>query len=143
ENTMNRLLLLLTTLIVSFVILSGCSSAKDSNYEENDRQKEEINNQFSDEQIKDKNKENENEESTEETTDENIIDQKDLKIGDTGQIESTLGKYEITIDSIKKEDEIDGRAPQADYFFVTDVTIKNIGDSSIEAEDAKGNLEIT
>lgn len=66
-----------------------------------------------------------------------------MKIGDTAQVETTLGKYEITIDSVKKEDTLDGEESQVDYFFVTDVTIKNIGEETIDANESKDILEIT
>jgi len=78
-----------------------------------------------------------------ESSSDGFPDQLDLKIGDTGQVETTLGRYEITVDSISKKDEIDGRRSQADYFFVADVTVKNIGDDSIDANESKDNLEIT
>lgn len=59
-------------------------------------------------------------------------DQENLKLGDTGVIQSTLGKAEITINSFKKVNDIKGMGPQLDFFFISEIEIKNVGDEEID-----------
>lgn len=70
-------------------------------------------------------------------------DQKNLKIGDTATIQNTLGKFQVTVKSIKKVDEIDGEKPLQKYFFIVEVTVKNVGDTNINAIDPIDSLELT
>ncbi|MEK3887595.1 DUF4352 domain-containing protein [Bacillus sp. FSL K6-3431] len=70
-----------------------------------------------------------------------FTDQTDLKIGDTGQTESTLGKYKVTVNSVKMLDELDGESSTLDHFFVTEITVENIGDKSYDVKDIIDNLE--
>ncbi len=69
-------------------------------------------------------------------------DQEDLRIGDTAQISSNLGEYEITINSLEKKDEVDGEASMFDYFILAEVTIKNISAEEIKVENPVGILEL-
>ncbi len=70
-------------------------------------------------------------------------DQLDLGIGDTAQISSNQGAYEITIHSVKREEEVDGETSMFDYMIVVDVTVKNIGDEVIDAYNPIGILDQT
>jgi hypothetical protein len=74
---------------------------------------------------------------------EEFEDQLDLSIGDTGRVSSTLGAFEMTVDSISKEVEIDGKSSPLDFHLVVDVTLKNIGDTTYDAEDIAGAYRIT
>ncbi|WP_413377887.1 DUF4352 domain-containing protein [Alkalihalobacillus sp. 1P02AB] len=74
---------------------------------------------------------------------EEFEDQLDLSIGDTGQVSSTLGAFEMTVDSISKEVELDGKSSPLDFYLVVDVTLKNIGDKTYNAEDIAGSYRIT
>ncbi|MEK3887596.1 DUF4352 domain-containing protein [Bacillus sp. FSL K6-3431] len=151
---MKRILIMLGTLLLSITIFAACSS--NSNEKENDEPIKENNtgegtgeaNQSKDvdEQTKDENEtsgDKENNEEKSNTSSGDFKDQTDLKIGDSGQAESTLGKHEITIHSVKMLDEIDGEAAMFDHFFVAEITLKNIGDKPIDAEDTIASLEIT
>ncbi|KGA96955.1 hypothetical protein AJ85_00310 [Alkalihalobacillus alcalophilus ATCC 27647 = CGMCC 1.3604] len=73
----------------------------------------------------------------------NFEDQLDLKIGDTGQVSSNVGDFELTIESIKFEDEVDNRSAQFEHFYVADVKFKNIGEEAMLAEDMVGIFDIT
>lgn len=154
---MKRLILLFGVLLLSVGIAAACSSNTDNNEVENnvDANVEEGNNETN-ENVEDENEAtdaNDEEMTTDvETEIENELDtssssefddQTDLKIGDTGQMDSTLGKFEITIKSIKQVDSLDGEVSMFDHIFIADVTVKNIGDTPIDARDIITSLEIT
>ncbi len=70
-------------------------------------------------------------------------DQEDLSIGDTAEISTNTGEYEVTINSVLKMDEVDDRPSQLGFFILADVTVKNIGDQGLQAEDTIDILELT
>ncbi len=70
-------------------------------------------------------------------------DQEDLRIRDTGQVSSNIGEYSLTVNEVAIEEEIDGQSPQLEKFFLVDVTLENIGDSSLDVEEIIGNFEIS
>ena len=76
-------------------------------------------------------------------SDQEFGDQLDLGIGDTAQISSNQGAYEITIHSVKKEETVEDNSSMFDYFLVVDATIKNIGDEPLDATNPVGVLEQT
>ncbi len=127
-----RLFLFAGIMLLSLSVFAACTSNNEVAHPANDKKSA----------VEDEGKDDSQMDKADSSTGE-FPDQVDLKIGDTGKVETTLGKYEISIDSITKEDKIDGRPSQSDYFFITDVTIKNIGDGSIDANESKGILEIT
>ncbi|MBB5147460.1 hypothetical protein HNQ35_002689 [Cerasibacillus quisquiliarum] len=63
-------------------------------------------------------------------------DQLDLKIGDTGTVNTNFATYQITMNSVEFMDKIGEEHPQADRFVLIKLTIKNIGNESLNAEDA-------
>ncbi|KGA96959.1 hypothetical protein AJ85_03160, partial [Alkalihalobacillus alcalophilus ATCC 27647 = CGMCC 1.3604] len=70
-------------------------------------------------------------------------DQLELGIGDTAQISSNLGAYEITIHSLKQEETVEDKSSMFDYFIVVDVTVKNIDDETLDASNPVGVLDQT
>ncbi|WP_413377891.1 hypothetical protein [Alkalihalobacillus sp. 1P02AB] len=77
------------------------------------------------------------------SSDQDFNDQLDLGIGDTAQISSNQGAYEITIHSVKREEEVDGETSMFDYIIVVDLTVKNIGDEVLDAYNPIGVLDQT
>lgn len=69
-------------------------------------------------------------------------DQLDLRIGDTGKIETNLNVIEITLNDVSLEEEINGEMPERDYFFVADITLKNLADEKADIAEALDVLEI-
>ncbi len=69
--------------------------------------------------------------------------QTELRLGDTGQIATTTGEFEVTLESVRQEDEVDGEVSMFDFFIVTDLTIKNIGDATIDIAESIDVLENT
>lgn len=145
---MNRIVVIFGTVLLSIVFLTACTS--DSNKEKNtetaiEETEKKVGSDKSVETLGENKKE---EDSADKNNDVDISsgefkDQTDLKIGDTGRAASTIGNYEITLKSIKLQNELDGKKPLNAYLFITDLDIKNIGDKPINSEDIVTGLEIT
>ena len=147
---MKRFLFLLVALFLSVSALAACSSESDKNgkTESTNGEVEKQPEKSEDTQGSSENKQDEDSEENKknqeaDTSSGDFKDQTNLKIGDAGQSESTVGKYEITINSIKMKDEIEGELPMFNHFFVTDITLKNIGEIPYDAKDIIDNLELT
>ena len=147
---MKRFLFLLVALFLSVSALAACSSESDKNgkTESTNGEVEKQPEKSEDTQGSSENKQDEDSEDGKknqeaDTSSGDFKDQTELKIGDTGQAESTTGKYEITVNSVQMKDEINGKAPSIDHLFLVDVTVKNIGDSTIDAMERIGTLELT
>ncbi len=70
-------------------------------------------------------------------------DQENLGIGDTGQVATTIGEYEVTLNSIEIHEEIDGEVSMFDSLIVAELTLKNIGTNTIDAEESVEALDLT
>lgn len=70
-------------------------------------------------------------------------DQIGLKVGDTGYFEDTAGTYDITVNSAELLDELDGEESQADHFFLMNITIKNTGEETWNAQDFLYGFRVT
>ncbi|MEY8749540.1 hypothetical protein [Alkalicoccobacillus gibsonii] len=72
-----------------------------------------------------------------------VEDQLDLKVGETGQIETTLNLIEVTLDRVSIEESIKDVTPERDYFIVADITLKNLADDTMDIAEAIDVLELT
>ncbi|MEK4563629.1 hypothetical protein MKX54_02920 [Alkalihalobacillus sp. FSL R5-0424] len=70
-------------------------------------------------------------------------DQLDLRIGDTGQIETSLNMFELTVNSVEMLDDINGETPEREKLILTDVTLKNLSDTTMDISEALDVIEIT
>ncbi|MGN7312382.1 hypothetical protein ACTHQ4_14905 [Alkalicoccobacillus gibsonii] len=70
-------------------------------------------------------------------------DQLELKIGDTGQIETTINMIEVTLTNVSIEESIKDATPERDYFLVADINLKNLADDPMDITEAIGVLELT
>ncbi|WYP27066.1 DUF4352 domain-containing protein [Alkalihalobacillus sp. FSL W8-0930] len=70
-------------------------------------------------------------------------DQLDLRIGDTGQIETSLNMFELTVNSVEMMDDINGETPEIDKIILTNVTLKNLSDTTMDISEALDVIEIT
>lgn len=71
-------------------------------------------------------------------------DQEDLKMGDTGTIETTIGTYEMTLDDAELVGpELDGEETYDDDLILLDITIKNIGDDTMDLDPAVAALLVS
>ncbi|MFN7251941.1 MAG: DUF4352 domain-containing protein [Anaerobacillus sp.] len=64
---------------------------------------------------------------------EKVEEKKVLKLGETGRMKDTLGEYDVTVHSFEILEEYDGTKPYFEVFIVADVTIENIGDTSLDS----------
>ncbi|WP_054950894.1 DUF4352 domain-containing protein [Numidum massiliense] len=72
-----------------------------------------------------------------------VKSQSGLKMGETALIESTAGKYEVTLNSAKYADEVGGRESIEEVYLIVDVTVKNVGKKILEASAVQGsNIEV-
>ena len=147
---MKRFLFLLIALFFSMSVLAACSSESDKKgkTESTNGEIEKQPGTSGDAQVSSENKQEEDSEDSKknqeaDTSSGNFNDQTDLKIGDTGQAESTTGKYEITVNSVQMKDEINGKVSSIDHLFLFEVTVKNIGDSTVDALERIGTLEFS
>lgn len=121
--------------LTSFLFLSACSN------DEEDKSQE----------VPKEDSENEATESKEtidvETEDEkksDVKEQTELKIGDTGTFDTTLGTYEMTLDAAELiGPELEGEKSTRDDLILLDITIKNTSDSPQIAEDLIFPMEVT
>nr|WP_276569434.1 DUF4352 domain-containing protein [Shouchella lehensis] len=70
-------------------------------------------------------------------------DQIDLTVGDTGTIETTIQHFELTIDSVAMDSNLDGEKPDLDTFILVDVTIKNLHNEPLKLEETVEIFEVT
>ncbi|MFN7251942.1 MAG: DUF4352 domain-containing protein [Anaerobacillus sp.] len=70
---------------------------------------------------------------TKEKTDKVDKQNKALKLGETGRMKSTLGEFDVTVNSFEILEEYDGTKPYFEVFIAVDVTIENIGDFSLNS----------
>lgn len=67
-----------------------------------------------------------------------------LKVGDTANVKTDISHYLLTLNSVKfKNGEINGQKSQLEAYIVADITLKNIGNKTIKAEEAMKNLQLT
>ncbi|MEY8749537.1 hypothetical protein [Alkalicoccobacillus gibsonii] len=69
-------------------------------------------------------------------------DQPDLRLGDTGKIETNLNIIEVTLNDLTIEESINGETPERENFLVADITLKNVADEPLDIEEAVDVLEI-
>lgn len=125
----------LSILSIMFIVLAACGGANSSETEEKNIMEQE-------EDIETNKAENENDSQNNET--ETIEDQLDLSIGDTGTFDTTLGQYEVTLDRAELIDgELEGEVSTRDGYIILDVTLKNITDETLDAEDLMYSMEVT
>ncbi len=146
---MKKLIIVLSTVIISMGVFAACSSdehdaesATDLNEQGNNEPENE------NEDGADGKAAGESDESMENSSEGPVSageyeNQTDLRLGDTGQIATTIEEFEVTFESARAEDEVDGEVSMFDFFIITDLTIKNIGDSTLDVADAIGALEMT
>src|SRR5699024_3170775 len=71
-------------------------------------------------------------------------DQLDLSVGDTGVLETSIGTYELTVESAEiLGAELDGQETPLEEIILLELTFENIGDDIIIAEDIMSILEIS
>lgn len=141
DTNMKKILLTGITLLFTGMLLIACSDDGnktdgekrniENNTEEDNKLNEELNNDDSSDSSSGNFKVTE-------------AEQTDLKIGDTAVVQTSIGTYELTVDSAEiVGSELDGEASLLDELIVLNLTFKNISDDILVAEDLMYNLGIT
>ncbi|SFM22766.1 protein of unknown function [Gracilibacillus orientalis] len=71
----------------------------------------------------------------EEPEDSESTSEEYLSLGETGEVTSVMGDYEVTVQSFEILDELEGREPYLDEFVLVKFEVGNIGDTVIVGED--------
>jgi hypothetical protein len=146
---MRKLTQLLFIMLLGVALLAACGedTASDDNTTEtnnndateseegNERAEEENTNNEGTDNEANEDTEVDDEESNAENNDDSTgyAEDQDLTMGETGIYDSTLGTYEITLNAARTEDEVEGQDPIYDLYVITEVTIKNVSEDSIDA----------
>lgn len=131
-----RSLISMMTLILMVSILVACS---DDNKDQTDiKENDDIGEVGETEDTNDESEEVSN------RTNDSVEDQRDLIIEETGTFETTLGTYEVTLESAEIVGaELDGETSLLDELIVLELTFKNIGDDILLAGKIIHDMEIT
>ena len=110
---MKKIITFSTMLLITSTVLMACGDSSD-------------NTSGTEDTIETNQTETEEEENglEENKSDGEIGDQLDLGIGDTAVIESTIGKYEITLESAEFRSEIDGQKSELEDFILVNIDLK-------------------
>lgn len=131
---MKKSLVGIMALLLMASILAACSDDKNdqTDVKEND-----------DIEKVEETEEDANEEAPDQGND-SVEDQRDLTIGETGTFQTTLGTYEVTLESAEIVGaELDGEASLFEELIVLELTFKNIGDDTLLAEEIMYDMQIT
>lgn len=147
---MKKALLINVLGILSLGVI-GCNSfVNENNNELPETQEEIVENNDEHENSEESAEKDSSEEVDEGDTDEtsNISggefeDQIDLRVGDTGQIADTIGEFEVTLNTVESIDEVDGEQSPLDIYILASVTVKNIGESTLDSNNIIDSFEIT
>ena len=158
---MKKLLLIILTGILATSLLVACSNDGETQNDENDNteiDKAEITESQNTEDA-------EEDDASDVETEDNIEDssgglsssesdggifevteepQMELRLGDTGLVQTSIGTYELTLESAEIiGTELDGEEALLDELILLEMTFKNIDDKPLKAEDLMMNLGIT
>jgi len=153
---MKKLLTFTFIAILSTSLMVACGnedSTDEGNNEEqtnesneliSNNEQEEVANENTNEEIEENETNENNEENTSNgnNTSGNYEDQTDLRLGDSGKMETTIGEYEVTFSNTELFTEIGGTESPLDYLVTVDISVTNLGESDIEADDIRRNFEI-
>lgn len=134
---MKKILMMLLTGVLSFSVLVACGNDEVETIPE-DPVTEEVDDT---EEVAEEN----NEQATESSDGEIEVpeSQTGLRIGETAIVQSTLGLYELTLNSAELiGTELDGEEALIDELIVLNFTYKNIGDKPFKGEDEMINFGI-
>ncbi|RIW29374.1 DUF4352 domain-containing protein [Bacillus salacetis] len=59
-----------------------------------------------------------------------------LGLGDTIEFQSNIGNYKLTINSVESMEEYQGETPQREIFLAVEVTVENLAEEPLVADDA-------
>ncbi|MFD1017673.1 DUF4352 domain-containing protein [Thalassobacillus hwangdonensis] len=118
-------LLLLTALTL---VITGCNSDEEEGSTNDQNETDQEMTQPEEEQ--DSETEDESEKSME------------LQMGETAELKTTIGEFNLTLVNAKKEEEIEGEQSQLDTFVVTEWEVENASDEPMEIADMVSALDM-
>jgi len=148
---MKKVLIMLGLLGMSLAILAGCSSDETDQVDNDVKTDDKIEKESSSSDAAKEAEDKSDTTTSKGTTTKNKTntkssgtpkDQENLKIGDTATIESTLGKFEVTLESVKGVKEIDGEESLLGNLLITQLTVKNVGEKAFNTMDQIDTLEM-
>ncbi|WP_194842169.1 DUF4352 domain-containing protein [Gracilibacillus salitolerans] len=131
---MRMLRLSLLTLFMVMALIA-CSSDDDEAQEPNEDETpdtEETQDNVEDDTESPAQEENEDEN---ETSDNENNSEEQLSLGDSTEVQTPSGDYELTVNSFEFLDDFEGEQPDRDTFVLVQFEVKNISDSPIVAEE--------
>ncbi len=132
---MRKNLIIGITLLLS-IVLTACNGENDEANSETANKSIESNSNNSMEGSEKSGEDNKNDDTTNNETTKSVTkDQLELGIGDTGKFDTTIGKFEVTLDKAKVLEELDGESSQLDVLILMDLTVKNTSDETQLVED--------
>ncbi|WP_042148758.1 hypothetical protein [Paucisalibacillus sp. EB02] len=137
---------IMITIVFTFsMLLAACSNAgTDSALEESSLDNTEQQEDDTADAVSDKGDETTEEEESSGVFELKVDDQLDLEIGDTGTIETTLGTYEMTLNSAKLLGaEFDGEETLLDELILLEITIKNLSENEINIEEIMESMGVS
>ncbi|QQK77620.1 DUF4352 domain-containing protein [Salicibibacter cibarius] len=66
---------------------------------------------------------------------DDFAEDQQLSLGETGTYDANFGTFEITLDDVWTDDEVEGEPPVDDLYVITEVTVENNSDDTIDAQD--------
>src|SRR5690606_19567409 len=145
---MKKIIMAITILLFFSLILAAWGEEKENSNEPKqtapETNNEQDDNKPEEDSKTDQEDENDSQDSTGADFETGADDQLDLGIGDRGEFDTTLGTYEMTVDSAELVDtEIDDVLPKFDVFIVLDLSIKNTSDQALSLDDLIVSMEAT
>ncbi|MEN2465079.1 hypothetical protein [Ornithinibacillus sp. JPR2-1] len=127
---MKKLLLILMFMMSTMLLLTACSNEE---LNDNQQDKNETNGDASP-----------GDKSSNGRFSSEVEDQLDLTVGDTGVFHTTLGRYEMTLNSAKLlGTELDGEETLLDELILLEITVKNIGENEILIEEVMESMGVS
>lgn len=134
---MKKSLIKIMTLLFIISILASCNN--DNNNQTDIKENDDIG-----EVVEREEDTNEESEEVADGTNDSVEDQRDLTLGETGTFKTTLGTYEVTLESAEiVGSELDGESSLLDELIVLELSFKNIGDNILLAEEIMYDMQIT
>ncbi|QQK77647.1 DUF4352 domain-containing protein [Salicibibacter cibarius] len=123
-----------SAMFLSVALLVACGDGEEETTSEDTPDTDDDTSEAEDVEATEEEEESEEDESGNDASGDFEEDQH-LTLGETGVYDTTIGTYEITLDSVSTEDEVEGEPPVNEVFIIAEVTIENISDEAVDAVD--------
>lgn len=126
---MRKLWVIFLTVCIGGLLLSACNNDKDKEGQDSETEEE---------------KSTEQDDSNKPKESEDVEDQLEHKVGDTGEFQSSLGSYEITVNKAELlGKKFEGVESTRDDIILLELTIKNTDDEQLLVDEIVDSMEVT